>query len=189
MSENLSLCPICGQKLIAPAGRPSSPILLVGEFPGWKEIQKGTPFCGESGEVLKGELARVGIDWRYCRMTNLWLHEAPAKPKASPKITPDMLFYQRDRGFNLEQLVGQMATAKVILLMGSDVAELLVGKSISKINGSRVSSPYIPSQATAIAAYNPAMLLNRDSVVGDFRVALEIFASVAKPILMEALHG
>ena len=44
-------CPYQG-KAIGPRGQPNSPIVLVGEAPGAREIDEGEPFRGRAGDVL-----------------------------------------------------------------------------------------------------------------------------------------
>lgn len=174
-------CPVCGLKLVLPFGRQKSPILLVGEAPGWKEVADLTPFVGETGEVLKAELSRAGIDYRYCRATNLWLH-------ARPEGRGNSELKAKDFEYCFGQLLEQIATARVILMMGSELAKFLTGLPVSKINGARMSSQYIDPGTVAVFAYNPAIVLQENGVVGDFRLAVKEFARYAKPILREVIH-
>ena len=72
-------CTVCGTENIVPAsGSKSSPILIIGAYPGVEEIAKGRPFVGGTGEIFRIELAKVGIDMRGARLCNLWQH-APWK--------------------------------------------------------------------------------------------------------------
>ena len=71
-------CPICSNLLVLPVGLKDASILLVGEYPGVEEVKSGFCWVGRGGEVLRSELARVGIQYEQCRATNLWLH-APSK--------------------------------------------------------------------------------------------------------------
>lgn len=161
-------CPICGNLLIPVRGK--GDILLVGEFPGEEEVMQNTPWVGKAGDVLRKELARVGISVDACRSTNLWLHEMPAK-KADQMPELD---------FHFKRLLEQIQTAKFILMMGSELSPLFFGRGVSFVNGTRQTSSFIPRTAIAVAAYNPAICLQENGVVGDFRFACETFAEYVK---------
>jgi len=46
-------------------------IMLVGEAPGKTEEEKGIPFIGSSGKLLKSMLSHSGIDYKSCYVTNV----------------------------------------------------------------------------------------------------------------------
>lgn len=171
-------CPNCGLKLVQPFGRPRSPLLLVGEFPGYNEVMQGKCFVGPTGDVLKTEFQRAGISFLACRATNLWLHTAPKEPELK-KMCFD---------FCHARLMDQISTAKAIFLMGSELAPLFTGLPVSKINGARVTSKLIDPATVVVASYNPAIVLNDSGVVGDFRFAVESFAMYASEVYKEYLH-
>lgn len=60
----------CNSPKIAPQGRGSSGILLVGEFPGETDDLRGRLFAGESGELLRETVGRAGEDLSDLRVTN-----------------------------------------------------------------------------------------------------------------------
>ena len=64
-------CPICSNLLVLPVGPKDASILLIGEYPGVEEVKSGFCWVGRGGEVLRAELARVGIQYEQCRATNL----------------------------------------------------------------------------------------------------------------------
>lgn len=61
-------------------------VMIVGEAPGAEEDKTGKPFVGRSGQVLREELARVGIKPEECYITNTVKCRPPNndKPKAGP---------------------------------------------------------------------------------------------------------
>jgi uracil-DNA glycosylase family 4 len=75
----MATCPICQQRIVPASGPISSDVLLVGEFPGFEELQRGVPFVGEAGKILEYELFLVGLNLRGFRLTNLWQHAKPDK--------------------------------------------------------------------------------------------------------------
>lgn len=157
-------CEICHRYLISPCGPLNAEILLAGEFPGWEEIKQGTPFVGRTGEVLKDELARVGIQFNRCRVTNLWLHE---KTK------------ECDVDYHVSHLMAEMSNQrKYILMMGSELTKVLMGKGVMELSGLRVESPYLPKGVIAVAAPNPATAFH--GRIGEFRLAVSKFVNYIK---------
>jgi len=157
-------CPYCEQLLVEPYGNPESDILLVGEFPGDKEMQRGAPFVGEAGGILEYELGRAGIDMWSCRLTNLWQHYA----------TKDISCFE----YGLKSLTQEMAGRKV-LMMGSELATYFLGDKVSKWYGLKVTSALFPrSIQFAIVAPNPAIALHQP--LGELRLSLQKFVRAVK---------
>lgn len=156
-------CPHCGKLLVMPAGTASSPILLVGEFPGVEEIKSGVPFVGKTGDVLSSELSRVGINLRSTYMTNLWLHQEDKDCKLD---------------YHMDHLIASLAGRKYILLMGSSVMRALTGKGVMEMSGLIVKSDYLPRRSVAVACPNPASAFKRGSTIGEMRHAIKTFKEV-----------
>lgn len=155
-------CPICQHKLVAPSGDPHSTVLVVGEFPGFEEIRLGQPFVGPSGQVLRREIAMAGMQLESCRVTNLWLH-GPSKDEA-------------DYEWNREQLMAELKGKVHILLMGSDVAHAFGLPNVMSWSGMNLRHADLPKTVkTCIIAPNPALLLQRDTTIGEFRLAVTKF--------------
>lgn len=157
-------CPICASMLVLPSGNKTNPSLLVGAYPGWKEIQTGVPWCGEAGQVLRSELARAGVSFTSCRVTNLWQHHK----------SNDCFEWM------LEQLIKEISTSKVVLLMGASTVLTMTGRAISDVSGLRVASKYISDKIPMIASFNPAIALNKHGTIGEVRLAINTFAEWRK---------
>lgn len=56
----------CGNR-----GPENAEVVLVGEAPGWEEVQRGLPFVGKAGKFLERLLLSNGIDIRSCLVTNV----------------------------------------------------------------------------------------------------------------------
>ena len=157
-------CPICSNLLVLPVGLKDASILLVGEYPGVEEVKSGFCWVGRGGEVLRSELARVGIQYEQCRATNLWLH-APSKG-------------DEEYRWHMEQMLTEVQGKKFVLLMGSDVCKALLNEAVSDVSGLIVNSPYLPKDVTAIACKNPALVLRKGTTVGEVRQAMKVFGEV-----------
>lgn len=157
-----SHCPSCGEIAIRPITR-SSDLLLIGEFPGDSELEKGKPFVGPSGGVLRTELAHIGLDMIQFSMTNLWLHK-PNKNENCYKVGYDIcLEMAKDK--------------KAILLVGSDVVETFTnGYKVSEIAGLPLDlSDHKFSCKNVMAILNPAIVFKPNRGIGELRFGIESF--------------
>src|SRR3990167_6592865 len=161
---NRNKCPKCGKLLIQPVGNPKSKILLVGDFPGFEEVRQGVCFVGRSGEVLQSELGRNGLQFRDCRMTNLWQHAEDEK--------------ECDITWHINQLVKEFKGKTHVLLMGSSAVRTVVGEKKINYAGTRLTLPDFKG-IRIWASPNPTSVFH--SPVGEFRISLERF-------VQDALH-
>lgn len=60
--------------LCSPIGPRNASIMIVGEAPGAKEEEKGEPFVGSSGDLLREMLFKAGINYESCFVTNVTAH-------------------------------------------------------------------------------------------------------------------
>lgn len=151
-------CPHCKKFLISPYGNPKSKILFVGEFPGWEEVKQGIPFIGKTGDVLRAELLRNGIQLGAYRVTNLWLHEQDEENCKAE--------------WHLDQLVKEFKGKTHVLLMGSSVVNALVGKQVSNYAGMQVKLPDFKGIRFWVSP-NPAVVFH--GPLGELRMSLERF--------------
>jgi uracil-DNA glycosylase family 4 len=160
--EESIACPFCHTtEMVFPSGPADAEILIIGDAPGADEIGKGRPMTGPMGLLLKQELGRVGIDFRMCRKTNLWLH-VPNK---------DIKCFQ----YCMDMAIKEAKGRKAILLLGAEPTKVFCGVSVSTVSGLKVTSPYL-SAPLIVAMYNPASIFQKGGVVGEVRLALEKFA-------------
>lgn len=175
-------CSICGLKLVMPAGAEDSPLLIVGEFPGYYEILNGWPFAGPSGEILQSELDRVGIRLSRCRQTNLWLHAIPPTHTKEGKKRAINALYEVEAKWHHDKMMEELIhpARKVAFLMGSDVARYFGYGNISDVTGLVIKSTLIPRHVKAVASYNPAIA--EYGTIGEIRLATQRLAFCAKGI-------
>lgn len=159
-------CPSCTQKIVQPSGPRNSFILLLGEFPGKTEIDKGIPFATHpmyitAGKVLRTELANAGIDFNTCRVTNLWLHEQNDNENC----------FDAGKQVALEEAKSR----KAVLLIGSLVVETFTNYKVSEVSGLQVDSPLL-SAPIVYAMMNPALVFQPGRGIGEIRQAVQKFA-------------
>lgn len=153
---NRSKCPHCDDWLVNPSGPENAEILLVGEFPGVEEVKQGNCFVGATGDILKMELGRVGIQLAACRSTNLWQH-----------ARNDVC----DVSWHLDQMYKEFKGRKYILLMGSELTQTIFGKGVFDLSGLRVKVK--GTDAVVFVSPNPALVMH--APVGEFRLAVKNF--------------
>ena len=156
------ICLVCGQPLVLPyKGR--NDWLLVGEFPDEIDSDRGVPFSGEAGGILKYELSRLGVNLWDCSLTNLYLHT---------KNKDSQCFEEGVKSLTLE-----MAGRKC-LLMGAEVANYF-GYAVNDVSGLVVTSPLFPKSVQwVMMANSPGIVLHRP--LGEFRLAIEKYVRFCK---------
>lgn len=171
IQKSQNRCPKCGKLLIAPYGNPTSPYLLVGDFPGYQETVQSIPFAfrkpqqgyrqesPRSGDVLKDELNRVGINFNMCLLTNLWQHQKDEK--------------ECDINLHLDQLVTMFRDRTHVLLMGSEVTQALLGVKVNMVSGLQVPFPGFKKIHFWVSP-NPALAMSQP--IGELRLAFQRFS-------------
>ena len=160
-------CPKCGKLIVNPMGNPGSPLLLVGDFPGYSEAMEGVPFSFrqkmtspfKSGDVLQSELLHVGISFHSAYATNLWQHAKDEK--------------ECDVNLHLDQLTKLFVDRTHVLLMGSDVTMALIGQKIQSVLGLQVKVPGFRKTHFWVAP-NPSTIFGQP--IGELRLALSRFS-------------
>jgi len=159
-------CPSCAKKVVPASGIHSADILLVGEFPGKTEMDRGIPFAVHSmystaGKVLRTEMAEAGIEYNRCRVMNLWLHE-PSKDKNCFQV-------------GYENVLMEAKGRKAILLIGSLVVETFTEYKVSHVSGLQVDSAVL-SCPIIYAMVNPAICFQPNQGIGEVRLSIRKFA-------------
>ena len=169
--SDIYLCPSCDRDdLVLASGPRRADILIVGEFPGKIEIQKGKPLVGNTGGVLRSELSRAKLDMKQMRITNLWLHP-PQKVKA--KDIEGKEIKEKCYQYGLEKLIEEAKGREAILLLGSDTLKHLCNEKVTNVSGLEVKSIYL-SAPLIFACVQPATVFH--SSIGELRQALEKFS-------------
>lgn len=161
---NRHTCPSCDTLVVRASGNAQSKILIIGEFPGRAEIERGIPFATHpnfitAGKVFRKELERVGLSLGQFRVTNLWLHE-PNKNEECYKAGYDAV---------LEEAKGKQA----ILLVGSETVGAFTKYKVSDISSLQVDSPIL-SAPIIYACVNPAIVFHHG--IGEIRLAIGKFS-------------
>jgi len=159
--DNIFQCPICGAESVPPHNPNNSNVLIVGEFPGKTELERGIPLVGRTGELLRQELAYLGYGIGSFGLCNLWQHP--------PNKNEECLMHGK------QVVIRESEDKEIILLVGSDVAKMFLTKGISELNGLNVKEflRFEFSAPVVMAMVNPAIMFH--SVAGEVKLALKKF--------------
>jgi len=160
-------CPICGSTDCVPAGGNSkSKILLIGEFPGKDEIRTGRPFSGATGNILRNELGRLGIDLSRLRIVNMWPHI----PNKNEKCLE----------YGVQQVIKEAKGKQAILLIGSDTIKYFADKKVGQVTGLQVTSDLL-SAPIIMACVQPAIAFH--GTAGEVKLSLRKFVDKVEGLL------
>lgn len=166
--EKQFTCPVCDtDKVVVAHGPTKSPVLIVAEMPGEDELKQGLPMVGNMGNVLRSELAYLKFDFKSARRTNLWRH-LPNKNKECLQN-------------GMEEVIKEAKGRKAILLLGNEVVDLFLNKSVMKIAGLNVKCDYF-SAPVIVCCPNPAMAFHAGHGIGEIRLALTKFVRLLESV-------
>jgi len=148
-------CSHCHSKIVRPYGRGTSGVVLVGEFPGKDELKQGEAFCGNTGNVLKSELLRLGVVPQYLTVMNMWAHKKNGEDACL--------------SLGMQRVIEVCQDAKGVLLMGSDTVKMFCNESVMQVCGLRVESPFLNTPIIR-AIPNPAIMFHK--TIGEVRLGL-----------------
>ncbi len=158
----MNKCPKCGNILLDFMGKPNAPILILGEYPSYKDMKIGKPFSQEMGELLLSELSAAGISPNDCRFGNLWQH---------------MMNDTCDVNWHIDQCAKEILHRKYVLLMGSQLTQMIFKKNVGEISGLPLTQKMFPG-TLFIASPHPSTIMK--SCVGEIRLAFSILADRSK---------
>jgi uracil-DNA glycosylase family 4 len=180
-------CEACGMAMncrspkMKPFGQGALNIMVVGEAPGRDEDEKGRPFLGSSGKMLRQTFRDLGVDLdKHCITTNC-VQCRPANNKFPARNKARLCF---------PRLMSQIQEHKpnVIFAMGERAIETLLGAPF-KITVTRMHGRVIPIKelgAWVVCCFHPAYVLRqgggrveRNLLAGDLASGL---AYIDKPL-------
>jgi uracil-DNA glycosylase family 4 len=154
-------CAGCGtSQVVGAIGPEKSPLLIIGSAPGEDEIKAGLPFVGRTGNVLKNELRRAGLDFHAFRICNLWQHMLNDKKECQQA--------------GAEAAIKEAKGRSVILLIGAEAVKFFTGLSVEGYNGLSVPSNYL-SAPVIMACVQPTTVYHNS--VGEIRLTISKLAS------------
>ena len=177
IAEEVRKCRKCSlwqtrRNAVAGEGNLNSPIVLIGEAPGYWEDVRGKPFVGAAGKILDEILERINLPRTKIFITNILKCRPPKNrdPRAAEvKVCASYL----DRQIELIKpslivTLGRHSTAYVFSRMG------MKSEGITKVRGQIFSSDFLDSKVCVLPTFHPAAALYnaqlREDIEHDFQV-------------------
>lgn len=170
-------CPFGGHT-VGTRGPENSPFVIVGESPGSNELHQGYPFVGDSGDLLKETLERVGY----------------TKDDPAPYIINALQCFPTDKTPDKMALAARCCSKqlhdkirahprKIILTLGNSAAQSVTGDFGIKITQDRGKRwNYAGSELGIIATMHPAFLMRSGTMYGPWKRDLAYAVSLFKGI-------
>ena len=154
----MSICASCGEDGTPPRGSKNSKYLLVFTKPYNTPAIRNYKDKVTGIDVLRKELARVGLDIAEFRQTWLWLHE-PGKNENCYKVGRDIV---------LEEAKGKEA----VILVGAEATEEFTRFSASDVYGLQVESPALSAPIVFVLP-KPEGVFVKGAGIGELRLSIE----------------
>lgn len=127
LAEEIRVCPRCRlaetrTHAVPGDGDPTAGIMLVGEGPGEQEDLAGSPFVGKSGQLLTGELAKIGLPRHSIFITNI----VKCRPPGNRAPLPDEVEACQDYLMAQIALIGP----RLVVLVGGQALQAIVSKNL-----------------------------------------------------------
>ncbi|MEA3293310.1 MAG: uracil-DNA glycosylase [Patescibacteria group bacterium] len=142
-----------------------SPIMFIGEAPGFQEAKTGRPFCGASGKILDELLESIGINRKEVYICNLLKCRPPNNRNPKPEEIKVCVPY-------LERQI-DIIKPKVICLLGNYSTAYIFQKyglkeefqGISKIHGKIFEVKILIDLIKIIPLYHPAVAVYNKNMI------------------------
>src|SRR3990172_5659488 len=144
----------CCDRVVPAVGQRTNPdVLIVGEAPGQAENDRGEPFIGRAGEVLREVLRKVGLNRNNTLLSNV-LKCRPAGNKFPNDDCPDICV---SKWLSEEIKLGQ---PKRMILVGGKALEYVAKlDGITKRRGQWITAHGVRTMAT----YHPSYVLRQEN--------------------------
>jgi uracil-DNA glycosylase len=169
--EKCRQCPVglIYNRVVCSVGNTTNPIyMIVGEAPGRDEVEKGQPFVGKAGQLLREMLIKYGLTKKNTLITNT----IPCRPENNIFPNDPELIAKCMNMWLLEEI--QLAKPKCILCVGATPMKYVLGirDAITRVRGKVFESlsPQHPPgsdefsnkyniNAKAIATFHPSYII------------------------------
>jgi DNA polymerase len=164
-------------RLVFGVGNPNSPILCIGEGPGYWEDQKGEPFVGNAGKLLDSLLQSIKLDRTKVYITNVVHHRPPENRDPLPEEI-------NEYGKYLDNII-EIIDPKIVLTLGRySMGKFLPGVKITSVHGKLHKVNWQGRNLIVVPMYHPAAALRSGEVMSqekeDFMKLPEMFKKLGE---------
>lgn len=164
--------------LVFGEGNPDSPVVFIGEAPGFNEDKLGRPFVGVAGRLLEKLFLGIGLKREDVYITNMVKYRPPENRDPLPSELESFEPY-------LDQQLQIINPILIVTLGRFSMGKFLPGVKISQVHG----IPQRKSGKIILPLYHPAAALRNGSVLGqlekDFKIIPEILKNPEKVVTEE----
>lgn len=145
---------------------------IIGEAPGYHEDKLGKPFVGKSGQLLREQLAHVGLDPDRAYITNV------VKVRPPNNKTPTIKEINAARPDLIHELA-QLPNLRAVLLLGNTPLKAITGKvGVSQARGNVVHEA---DGTQYFSTLHPAAVVRNANYQNGWRTDLASFARLVNP--------
>jgi DNA polymerase len=166
-------------------GGAKATLMLVGEQPGDAEDERGRPFVGPAGQLLRDVLAEVGIEKHRLYVTNAVKH-FKWRPQGKRRIHDKPNWSEIRACDHWLRLELRLVRPRLVVSLGATATQALLGRSarVTALRGKILDSPELDQPL--VVTIHPSAVLRagerrremRAQLVSDLTVAREALRSV-----------
>jgi len=172
-------CTNCGlsrgrHRIVNGCGPKDAKVLFVGEAPGAKEDDTGTPFVGRSGRFLDSVLAELGVDRDEVFITNIVRCRPPGNRKPNKSEIDSCQ----------ENLLRELKEVRpeVVVALGATAINFLTGNSgkLDTMIGKEMKVDFAGINLTVVPCYHPSAAMRNRQMKSAFEKAVSKALSISK---------
>ncbi len=157
-------CPLWkGRKKAVPGeGDTNTPLLFVGEAPGYREDVKGSPFVGAAGKILNALITKIGLTREQVFITNVVKCRPPENraPKPNEIKTCTGLYLNRQIALIAPKIIVTLGNHSTFNVLSSAGLEIKAEERITQLQGRVFSTEFMDLPVSVIPMYHPAAILH-----------------------------
>jgi len=167
-------CPLCHSRTIAVPGegKPTAPVMIIGEGPGSKEDQTGRPFVGNAGRYLDHVVEGSGFDRSDFFITNI------VKCRPPSNRTPKVEEVETCISLYLNEQIRQVNPKLVFLLGSTAVKKMLGAKNVEDARGKIIER----DGRKYLASYHPAVRFYREDLAQKIKLDFALLMKELKKL-------
>jgi uracil-DNA glycosylase len=157
--------------VVCSAGNTTSPkVVVIGEAPGREEVEKGEPFIGKAGQLLRSVLK----EHNFTRWNSLITNTIPCRPQDNKFPTDDSIVKNCKDVWLKEEL--RLTNPDFLLLVGAKSVKFLLNmEGITRIRGKWIQKRFNNKIINIMPTYHPSYVLRKEymeegkQIMQDFR--------------------
>ena len=167
--------------VVCSVGNKNNPkVVIIGECPGRDEIEKGEPFVGKSGQLLRSVLKNN----KFTRFNSLITNTIPCRPENNKFPTDNSIVKLCKNTWLKEEL--RLTNPDFLLLIGSKPLKFLLNiDGITRIRGKWIQKRFNHKNINIMPTYHPSFVLRKEymkegkQIMQDFKNDIQSVAKIA----------